>query len=137
MIDQEIRRGKICKGAGLRYTPNGKPVYEFTIGQYAHKKNEQDEWELSKSRFIRCVAWPGREGTPTQNLPEIAGNELGEGAFVVVVGKEVTRQWEDNDGTKRSAQEFRVDNIYLDITQLTPDGHPQQGAPGGDGQPPF
>lgn len=143
MIDQELRRGKVCKGPELRFTPNGVAKYEFTIGQYANRKNDNGEWEVSASRFIRCVVWPGHAETPFADLPQIANQEIGEGAYVVVAGKEVTRQWEGNDGTKRSVQEFRVDRIYIDITQLSPEGHQpppapnNNAAPGVHEEPPF
>ena len=96
--------GNLTRDPELRYIPSGQGVATFTIAvnrSYASQSGEKKE-EVS---FIRIVTW-GR-------LAEISNEYLKKGSQVFVEGRLQTRNWEAQDGTKRSTIEVVSQNIQF------------------------
>ena len=75
----------------------GKQVAQFSIGVSGYKKDE--------TTWIDCVAW--------EKTAEVVQNYVHKGSFVVVSGRLKQRNWEAQDGTKRSKLELIVNDLDL------------------------
>lgn len=97
----------------LKFLPNGKAVANFTVAQtprYLDKTT--NEWKDGQALFLRCSLW----GTPAENL---AQSELARGTRVVVTGKLKQRNFETQQGEKRTVIELEVDDIGASMKSAT------------------
>ena len=95
--------GNITDDPELRFTPSGRPVANFTVAVNRRYKNNDGQWEDKLDGFFRCNVWADQA--------ENAAESLQKGTRVLVTGRLQQRQWEDNDGNKRSAFEIQVDEV--------------------------
>ena len=97
--------GNLTRDPELTETPSGVPVCRFTIAvnrNYASQDGER------QSDFFNCTAWRGQAETIARYTKK--GNK------VSIVGSIQIRNYEDNQGVKRTA----VDVIAQDVEFLTP-----------------
>ncbi|MCL5116448.1 MAG: single-stranded DNA-binding protein [Firmicutes bacterium] len=120
MMNVIILEGRLVADPELRYTPQGVPVANFRMavdrpfaGQDGNKETD----------FFQLVAW--------RKLGETVGNNLTKGRLVSVRGRLQMRQYEAQDGSKRTVYEINCDEVnFLD---RRPDGAP--GAASVDDEP--
>ncbi|MCM8761011.1 MAG: single-stranded DNA-binding protein [Candidatus Omnitrophica bacterium] len=96
--------GNLTRDPELRYIPSGSAVATFTIGVnrvYTTQSGEKKE----QASFLRIVVW-GRRA-------EVCGEYLSKGSPVFVEGRLQSRDWQTQDGQKRSAVEVIADNIQF------------------------
>ena len=108
--------GNLMRDPELRYIPSGSAVATFTVAVNRVFKSLTGEKKEQVS-FIRVVVW-GRRA-------EVSGEYLSKGSPVFVEGRLQSRDWETQDGQKRSTTEVVADNI-----QFLRMG-PKAGGPGG------
>ena len=108
--------GNLTRDPELRYIPSGSAVATFTVAVNRVFKSQAGEKKEQVS-FIRVVVW-GRRA-------EVCGEYLSKGSPVFVEGRLQSRDWETQDGQKRSTTEVVADNI-----QFLRMG-PKAGSPGG------
>jgi single-strand DNA-binding protein len=108
--------GRLVADPELRYTQKGAPVCDFRIACSRRFKNrETGEWQ-EETLFINIVAW--------RRQAETANDYLKKGSAVLVEGSIRSRQWETNEGEKRSVIEVVARRIqFLDQIQK------EEGAP--------
>lgn len=82
--------GRLTRDPELRYTPNNRPVAQFTIAVNRRYAKESDEVQAD---FFRIVIW----GKQAENCKTY----LSQGSQVGVVGELRNRDYEDRDGVKR------------------------------------
>lgn len=121
MIDYQYIAGGLTKTPELRFTPNGNAVTNFTLAQSDSRKNDAGEWEDTNHRYIPVHIWDSDRTAWSDLLVT-----LNPGTKLVVFGKLVTRDWETEQGEKRSITEFQARHIYVDLAA----GHT-----GGSGSP--
>ena len=92
--------GNVTRTPELRFTPNGKPVCNFSIAVNKRKRVD-GEWTDELEGFFDCTLWNGAE--------HFADN-FDKGSRVIVVGRLEQRTWEQ-DGNKRSKVEVQVDEV--------------------------
>lgn len=99
--------GRLVADPELRYTQKGSPVCDFRIAASRRWKNrDTGEWQ-EETLFINIVAW--------RRQAELANDYLKKGSAVLIDGRLRSRQWETNQGDKRSAIEVVARNIqFLD-----------------------
>lgn len=97
--------GNLTKDPELNETPSGVAVCRFNI---AVGRNYTDANGEKQTDFFNCVAWRG--------LGENIHKFCKKGNKVAVAGSIQLRNYEDNNGIKRTA----VDIIVQDIEFLTP-----------------
>jgi len=98
--------GRLTKDPELRQTTNGTSVANFTIALNRRYKSTTGEWK-DEATYVGVVAW--------QKLAELCKQYLAKGRAVLVEGKLQNRNWETEDGQKRSTIEIRADRIeFLD-----------------------
>ena len=112
--------GNLTRDPELRYIPSGSAVATFTVAVNRVFKSQAGEKKEQVS-FIRVVVW-GRRA-------EVCGEYLSKGSPVFVEGRLQSRDWETQDGQKRSTTEVVADNI-----QFLRMG-PKAGGPGGKQSP--
>jgi len=100
--------GRLVADPELRYTQKGAPVCDFRIAcSRRYKNRETGEWQ-EETLFINIVAW--------RRQAELANDYLKKGSAVLIEGSLRSRQWETNQGDKRSATEVVARRIqFLDI----------------------
>lgn len=81
--------GRIARDVELKYTPAGKAVAHLTIAvDRGFGENKQTDW-------LPVTCW--------EQSAEFAANHLEKGRLVSVEGRLQSRQWEDNEGKKRTS----------------------------------
>lgn len=94
--------GRLSKEVELRFTPNGKPVANFTL---AIKRDVPDQNGDYQTDFINFVCW----GKPAENM----ANVLSKGDQIGVESKVNTRSYDGTDGKKVYVTEFIVNGFPM------------------------
>ena len=97
--------GNLTRDPEFRETPSGVPMCRFTIAVNRNYKNADGERQTD---FFNCTAW--RVTAETISRYTKKGNK------VAVTGSIELRDYEDNQGARRTA----VDVIVQDFEMLTP-----------------
>ena len=116
--------GNLTRDPELRETPSGVPMCRFAIAVQRPYSSQEGERQVD---FFECTAWRG--------LGETVARYTKNGKKVAVSGSIQIRNYEDNQGAKRTA----VDIIAQDVEFLSPkdngdsfdelDEAPRQSAP--------
>lgn len=99
--------GNLGRDPEMRYTPSGQPVTQFTVAVNRNYRDQNGEWQ-EETEWFRVVCWG--------QLAERTAEYLRKGRKVYVEGRLQTRQWEAQDGTKRTTTEL----IANTVTPLDP-----------------
>lgn len=111
-VNKVILIGHLGKDPEVRYTPSGQAVANFTLATTESWTDKQGQRQ-DRTEWHRIVVWG--------KTAELAGEYLSKGRQVYVEGKLQTRQWDDQDGNKKSTTEIVGSNLTF------------LGARGGDG----
>jgi single-strand DNA-binding protein len=119
--------GNLGRDPEMRYTPSGRPVTQFSVAVNQSTKNQQTgEWN-EETDWFRVSVFGDRA--------ERAAEQLRKGSRVFVDGRFRSREWEGQDGQKRTALEITADNVVnLERRGREEDGSasaPAERAPGG------
>ena len=118
--------GNLGRDPEMRYTPNGRPVTEFSVAVNQSTKNQQTgEW-VEATDWFRVSVWGDRG--------ERAAESLRKGARVFVDGRFRTREYEANDGQKRLSLDITADTVLGLDKRETAEGT-FAGAPAGAAAP--
>ena len=96
--------GNLTRDPELRYIPSGQAVATFTIAinrTYANPSGGKKE----ETTFLRIVTWGKRA--------EVCNEYLRKGSSVFVEGRLQARNWEAQDGTKRTTIEIVAQNVQF------------------------
>src|SRR5579859_3785848 len=96
--------GNLTRDPELRYTPQGTAVATFSIATNRQWKTESGEVK-DNAEFHRIVAW--------DKLAEICGKMLKKGVRAYVEGRLQTRNWDAQDGTKKTTTEIVISDMLL------------------------
>ncbi len=107
--------GNLGRDPEMRYTPSGQPVTQFTVAVNRNYRDQNGEWQ-EETEWFRVVCWG--------QLAERTAEYLRKGRKVYVEGRLQTRQWEAQDGTKRTTTEL----VASTVTPLDP--RPREDAEG-------
>lgn len=91
--------GNIGKDAESRFLPNGDPVVSFSVGV------KSGYGEKATTTWARCSMF-GKRG-------ESVSQYLTKGQLVGISGEVRLREWNDEQGQKRSSLEVRVNDLTL------------------------
>ena len=89
--------GRLGKDPEVKYTPSGTAVAKFTLATDEVFKDRNGE-QQRRTEWHTIVAW--------SRLAEICGEYLTKGKQVYIEGSIRSRQWEDQQGGKRTAYEI-------------------------------
>jgi single-strand DNA-binding protein len=95
--------GNLGRDPEMRYTPNGKAVTQFTVAVNQSTKNQQTgEW-IEETDWFRVSVFGDRA--------ERTAEQLRKGNRVFVDGRFRTREFEGQDGQKRTSLDVIADNV--------------------------
>ncbi len=100
MFNKVILIGRLTKDPELRYTPSGKAVAGFRLAVDRGMSNPQGEKETD---FIDIVVW--------DKQAETVQRYLSKGRLVLVDGRLQMRQYDAQDGTRRTVYEVVAQNV--------------------------
>src|SRR5215210_2050473 len=87
----------------MRYLPSGRPVTQFSVAVNQSTENQQTgEW-VEETDWFRVSIFGNQAERMAENLRK--------GGRVFVDGRFRTREWEGQDGQKRTALEITADNV--------------------------
>lgn len=102
-VNKVILIGHLGRDAETKFTPSGVSVSQFTLATNRRvKDNQTGEWK-DETDWHRIVAWR------QENLAQY----LTKGKQVYIEGRLQTRNWEDQNGQKRSTTEVVAEEIFL------------------------
>ena len=127
--------GNLGRDPEMRYTPNGRPVTEFSVAVSHRSRDAQTgEWQDDQTDWYRVTVWGDRAERTAEQFRKGNEDSLVEGRFR-------TREFEGRDGQKRVSLEITADNVISLDARVRDDegaGGGSFGAPAGGfaGPPP-
>jgi single-strand DNA-binding protein len=120
--------GNLGRDPEMRYLPSGRPVTQFSVAVNQSSKNQQTgEW-VEETDWFRVSVFGNQAERTAENLRK--------GGRVFVDGRFRTREWEGQDGQKRTALEITADNVVnLERRPREGEGEGTFSAPPGERQP--
>jgi single-strand DNA-binding protein len=104
--------GNLTADPELRYTQSGLAVANFTIASTPRTFDKQtNDWKDGDALFLRASVW-------REHAEHVAGS-LSKGTRVVAVGQLKMRQYETNEGEKRTSTELEVHEIGASLRYAT------------------
>jgi len=103
--------GNLTADPELRFTGTGVPVATFTVASNERFKDAAGEWKDGPTSFVRCNAW--------RDLAEHVSESLAKGDRAVVTGTLRQRDYEAQDGTKRTVWEVAVAEVGAALRYAT------------------
>src|SRR3954467_12785313 len=96
--------GNLGRDPEMRYTPNGRPVTEFSVAvSHRSRDDATGEWKDDQTGRYRVTVWGERA--------ERTAEQFRKGNKVFVEGRFRTREFEGKDGQKRTSLEITADSI--------------------------
>ena len=104
--------GNLTADPELRYTQGGLAVANFTIASTPRTFDKTtNDWKDGDALFLRASVW-------REHAEHVAGS-LSKGTRVVATGQLKMRQYEDNEGNKRTSTELDVHEIGASLRYAT------------------
>jgi single-strand DNA-binding protein len=103
-LNKVLLMGNLTRDPELRYIPSGAAVANFTVAVNRVYKDSAGEKKEEVS-FLRVVVWG--------KMAEVCGEYLAKGRPVLVEGRLRSRNWEGNDGQKKSTVEVMASNVQF------------------------
>ena len=94
--------GNLVEDPELRFTPSGVALAKIRVAVNRRWRDQAGEWQEETSFF---------GGTLWREAAENAAESLTKGARVIITGSLEQRQWETQEGDKRSVVEIRIDEM--------------------------
>ncbi|MBN1148671.1 MAG: single-stranded DNA-binding protein [Anaerolineales bacterium] len=96
--------GRVGRDPEMRYTPSGRPVTTFSVGT-SRTWNTSDGEKRTETEWFNVVSW--------SNLAEICKQYLSKDQLVYIEGRLQTRQWEDQEGNRRTTTEIVANEMIM------------------------
>ena len=104
--------GNLAADPELRFSAQGRAIANLRVLSTPRRFDKQaNDWVDGETLGMNCTVF----GEAAENVAE----SLTKGAAVVVVGKIVSRSWENQAGEKRSSIEVLVDDIGPSLRRAT------------------
>jgi single-strand DNA-binding protein len=95
--------GNLVDDPELRFTPQGVAVANFRVAVSPRIKDANGQWKDGDTSFFRVSCW--------RQLAENVAETLTRGSRTMIVGRLKMRQWETQEGEKRSVVEIEADEV--------------------------
>ena len=96
-VNKVILIGRLGKDPEIKYMPSGDAVAKFSLATDEVFKDRSGE-QQRRTEWHNIVAW--------KRLAEICGEYLTKGKQIYIEGSIRSRQWEDQNGIKRTSYEI-------------------------------
>ena len=97
--------GRLGRDPELKYTAGGTAYCRFSIATDDSWTDKSTGERQERTEWHNIVAW--------ERLAEICGQYLAKGRLVYIEGSIQSRQWEDQDGNKRTSHDIRARDMVL------------------------
>lgn len=94
--------GNLVEDPELRYTQSGTALANVRVASSRRYQDRNQEWQ-EETAFFRGTVW--------REMAEQVAESLHKGDRVIITGSIEQRDWEDNQGQKRSSLELRIQEI--------------------------
>lgn len=95
--------GNLTRDPELRYTPTNQAVASFAVATNRRYKDQGGNWVDTPPEYHEVVVWA--------QMAEKVNQVLHKGERVFISGRQQTRSWEAQDGSKRYKTELVADTI--------------------------
>jgi single-strand DNA-binding protein len=95
--------GNLTRDPELRYTTGGIPVCSFSLAYTPRRKDENGKWVDGDTSFFNCSVW--------RQYAENVAASLVKGMRVIAMGTMQQRNWETDDGQKRTSYDLVCDEV--------------------------
>jgi len=95
--------GNLTDDPELRFTPQGVAVANFRLAVSRRVQDGNGNWRDGETSFFRVSCW--------RQLAENVAESLTRGSRTIVAGRLRMRQWETQEGEKRSVVEIEADEV--------------------------
>jgi len=112
--------GNLGADPELRYTPSGKAVTNLRVAVNSNRRGTDGEW-VEETLWLRVEVW--------DQAAERAAEQFRKGNKVYAEGELRAREYEGNDGQKRTSLELR----FARVVNLERRQRDEEGAPAGSG----
>lgn len=120
-FNKVILAGNLTRDPELTYTASNMPICKFGMAINRKWRDKNSGENREDTCFVDCTAF-GRTG-------EVINQYMSKGKPIFVEGRLNYRQWEAQDGGKRSKLDVVVENFQFIGGQAGPGGGNQAGAP--------
>ena len=96
--------GNVGSNPELRFTPNGKPVANFSVATN-RKYTKSDGEKVEETEWFDVVVW--------NRLAETCNQFLGKGQLVYVSGRVFLHKWDKPDGSHGSKLEIQGNSVLF------------------------
>ncbi|HEV8383588.1 MAG TPA: single-stranded DNA-binding protein [Candidatus Acidoferrales bacterium] len=103
-VNKVILVGRLGRDPESRFTPSGQPVCNFSLATDRSYKDRNGQTQ-KQTEWHKIVVWG--------KLAEICQKYLKKGAQVFIEGRIQSRQWEDQQGQKRTAFEIIANEMRM------------------------
>ncbi|MDF1487375.1 single-stranded DNA-binding protein [Tessaracoccus caeni] len=118
--------GNLTSDPELRFTPSGAAVANFTVASTPRTFDRQtNEWRDGDAMFLNCAVW--------RQYAENVAESLTKGMRVIVTGNLKSRQYETQQGERRTVFEVDVNEVGPALRYATAKVTRTQGGGGGGG----
>lgn len=117
MVNHFILQGRFVADPELKSNTNGKDYTSFTVA-WSEKRGEYE-----RRLYLRCIAWAG--------TARLICSHFAKGQQIIVSGKLVANEWEDDQGNKRREMQLQVERV--DFAGSKPEGEGARPMPGSSG----
>jgi single-strand DNA-binding protein len=127
-LNKAVLIGNLTRDPELRYTPQGSAVCTFGLATNRQWTTESGE-KKEDVEFHRIVAW--------NKLAELCAQLLTKGRKVYLEGRIQTRNWDAQDGTKRTTTEIVISEMIILDSRRGGEGEfdfPEEGTPEEEGK---
>lgn len=116
MLNKVIIMGRLTADPEIRQTQNGTDMVSFCV---AVERNFSDTNGQKQTDFIHCAAWKA--------TAQFISKYFSKGQMIALEGSIQTRNYEDKNGSRRTAVEVAVSAAYFaDSKGSAPDNRPLQ-----------
>ena len=106
MLNKAILMGRLTRDPELRHTQSNTAVCSFRLAIDRDRKGANGERQTD---FIDCTAWG--------KTAEFVSQWFHKGSLAIAVGRIQSRQWQDKDGSNRTAIEINCDEVLFGETK--------------------
>lgn len=100
-VNSVVLSGNLTKDPELRHTAGGTAVCNLRLA--SNRSRKTDDGYTDETTFIDVVVWSG--------FGELVNRKLSKGDSVTISGRLQSREWEQDDGQKRSKIELVADQL--------------------------
>jgi single-strand DNA-binding protein len=97
--------GRLGRDPELKYTASGTAYCRFSVATDDSWTDRSTGERQERTEWHSVVAW--------ERLAEICGQYLAKGRMVYIEGSIQSRQWEDQDGNKRTSFDIRARDMVM------------------------